>query len=279
MTKDEIVAIIKECAAELGHVPTMPEVEKTTGMTRYQVERSFGNYGNALKACGLEGRGAGHRISDDVLCQEWALVVRRLRRLPTVYEYRQYSTRSIRPFLDRYKTWRKVPERVLEYLRTPGIRAEWEDVIEILRDRLESSERENRTSKFIKTLPSPAAIQFKETFYGPPLFPCAVTYAPVNELGVMVLFAALAKDLGFTITHIQTQFPDGEVMREVEPGRHQRLPVEFEYESRNFVTHGHPVDGCKLIICWRHNWPECPVEVLELKSVVEGMNRSAARRE
>ncbi|HKD80927.1 MAG TPA: hypothetical protein VKH81_14615 [Candidatus Angelobacter sp.] len=91
----------------------------------------------------------------------------------------------------------------------------------------------------------------------------------------MVLFAAMASDLGFTITHIQTQFPDGEVMREVEPGRHQRLLVEFEYESHNFVAHGHPVDGCKMIICWRHNWPECPLEVLEMKSLVE---KSAVRR-
>jgi hypothetical protein len=23
-----------------------------------------------------------------------------------------------------------------------------------------------------------------------------------------------------------------------------------------------------LIICWRHNWPECPLEVLELRKVL-----------
>ena len=23
-----------------------------------------------------------------------------------------------------------------------------------------------------------------------------------------------------------------------------------------------------MIICWRHNWPECPLEVLELKSLL-----------
>jgi hypothetical protein len=23
-----------------------------------------------------------------------------------------------------------------------------------------------------------------------------------------------------------------------------------------------------MIVCWEHNWPECPLEVLELKSLV-----------
>jgi hypothetical protein len=98
-----------------------------------------------------------------------------------------------------------------------------------------------------------------------------VTYAPTNENAVLVMFATMAKDLGFTITHIQTEFPDGEVMREVAPGRWQRLRVELEYQSRNFVVHGHPIDGCEMIICWEHNWPDCPLEVLELKSVMEQM--------
>jgi hypothetical protein len=26
--------------------------------------------------------------------------------------------------------------------------------------------------------------------------------------------------------------------------------------------------GCDLIVCWKHNWPECPIEVLELEKVV-----------
>jgi Homing endonuclease associated repeat len=270
MTKDEIVAIIKECAAELGHVPNMAELERTGRIRRYHVDSTFGSYMAALEVCGLKGRGSGYRVADEELAREFALVVRKLGRIPTTYEYRLHAERSIRPFLRCFKAWSKVPHAVVEYLGRPEDREGWEDVLEILERRLKSRAKESgERSESDGASPSWTQIHYKNTFYGPPLFPCAVTYAPVNELGVMVLFAALAKDLGFTITHIQTQFPDGEVMREVEPGRHQRLPVEFEYESRNFVTHGHPVDGCKLIICWKHNWPECPLEVLELKSVVE----------
>ena len=26
--------------------------------------------------------------------------------------------------------------------------------------------------------------------------------------------------------------------------------------------------GCDLIVCWEHNWEECPLEVIELKTVI-----------
>jgi hypothetical protein len=57
-------------------------------------------------------------------------------------------------------------------------------------------------------------------------------------------------------------------MREIEPGRWQRVRIEFEYQSRNFLTHMHPLSGCDLIVCWENNWPECPLEVIELKKVI-----------
>jgi hypothetical protein len=44
--------------------------------------------------------------------------------------------------------------------------------------------------------------------------------------------------------------------------------IEFEYLSRNFLKHRHRVDKCDIIVCWIHNWPECPLEVLELRKVV-----------
>jgi hypothetical protein len=31
----------------------------------------------------------------------------------------------------------------------------------------------------------------------------------------------------------------------------------------------HDLKGCDMIVCWEHNWPECPLEVLELKSLVK----------
>jgi hypothetical protein len=45
------------------------------------------------------------------------------------------------------------------------------------------------------------------------------------------------------------------------------VKIEFEKESRNFLRHGHLPSGCDLIVCWVHNWPECPVEVIELSTL------------
>jgi hypothetical protein len=43
-----------------------------------------------------------------------------------------------------------------------------------------------------------------------------------------------------------------------------------EFESRNFLRHGNDPKKCDVIVCWIHNWPECPLEVVELRKVVAG---------
>jgi hypothetical protein len=106
---------------------------------------------------------------------------------------------------------------------------------------------------------------------GLPAFP----YEPVNEMGVMVLFSMLAQQLGFVIESVQSGFPDCEVKIEVEPGRWQHFRIEFEYESRSFKEHGHDPSKCDLIVCWRHNWKNCPpnLQVLELSKIVKNFYR------
>jgi hypothetical protein len=89
-------------------------------------------------------------------------------------------------------------------------------------------------------------------------------HEPVNEQGVILLFGMVAKDLGYTIESVQNEFPDCEAKRQLGPNRWQRVNIEFEFESRNFREHRHPVSGCDVIVCWRHNWDDCPIEVLEL---------------
>jgi hypothetical protein len=81
----------------------------------------------------------------------------------------------------------------------------------------------------------------------------------------------LARELGYMIEAVQKAFPDCEAKREVAPGRWQRVRIEFEYESKNFHGHGHSVTGCDVIVCWRHNWDNCPkhIEVVELSSILK----------
>ncbi len=102
---------------------------------------------------------------------------------------------------------------------------------------------------------------------GAPFDRSPMTNAPVNELGVVLLFGMLAVSLGFQVEWVQGRFyPDCQAKREVAPGKWQHERIEFEYESKNFLLHGHDPKKCDLIVCWRHNWKECPdeIEVIEL---------------
>jgi hypothetical protein len=40
-------------------------------------------------------------------------------------------------------------------------------------------------------------------------------------------------------------------------------------ESKNFLAHGHDVRGADLIVCWKHNWENCPLEVIELRKELQ----------
>jgi hypothetical protein len=106
--------------------------------------------------------------------------------------------------------------------------------------------------------------------YGTPLMPAAMVTAPTNEAGVMFLFASMARELGYAALKVQTEFPDCIALRRVGHERSQLVRIECEYESKNFLAHLHDVKGCDMIVCWRHNWPECPLEVLELCNLVNG---------
>jgi hypothetical protein len=99
-----------------------------------------------------------------------------------------------------------------------------------------------------------------------------MVHEPLNELGVVFAFGLVARQLGFKVLRFQTAFPDCEALREVVRGQLQRMKLEFEFESRNFLRHGHRVDGCDGIVCWKHNWKECPLEVIELSKVFQELN-------
>jgi hypothetical protein len=112
--------------------------------------------------------------------------------------------------------------------------------------------------------------------YGNPMRLPAFRHEPVNEQGVILLFGMVAKELGYMVETVQSGFPDCEAKRQVAPNRWQRVHIEFEFESRNFRDHGHPVSGCDVIVCWHHNWPDCPdhIEILELCTRIQYLANS-----
>lgn len=100
--------------------------------------------------------------------------------------------------------------------------------------------------------------------------PYGMMHEPATEACVLFLFGMMAQKLGMILVHAQTEFPDCVVMREVQPGKWQAWRVEVELRSRNFFQHGHDPKGCDMIVCWEHDWAECPeeIEVVELKTQI-----------
>jgi len=94
-----------------------------------------------------------------------------------------------------------------------------------------------------------------------------MVYGPVNEQGVVYLFSKVAEDLGFRVEEIRTSYPDCVARRFAGRGW-RRVRVEFEFASRNFLFHRHDPTVCDIIVCWIHDWPECPLEVIELRSLL-----------
>jgi len=97
-----------------------------------------------------------------------------------------------------------------------------------------------------------------------------LVYAPLNENGVILLFGKVMHDLNMYIEEIKPGFPDCIARRFIGRGW-ERVAIEFEYTSRNFKLHGHDPEQCDIVVCWEHDWPECPLEVIELKTEIQTM--------
>jgi hypothetical protein len=108
-----------------------------------------------------------------------------------------------------------------------------------------------------------------------------LTYAPINEQGVVFLFATMCDDLFFSMEAIRPQFPDAVVIDyRANRDRGVRKYVEFEYRSSHFARQKHPVKGAQIIVCWEHDWKGCPqeIEVLELKSLIQNLKHEGTEQ-
>ncbi len=269
MSKDEVIAAIKKLAKKLGRTPTLAEAVRLTSVSRHIITTKFLTYQNALVECRIYK--PGNKLQVDELFQDWATVARKLGKVPSLAEYRKHARYSHGPLLKYFGGWRHVPAGLLQHARAQQLEQEWQDVMQLLAWYVEPGPGgagiRRRPMPLGSALPKPR-VALDQPIYGAPFYVTPLAMAPTSENGVIFLFGAMARDLGFMMIRIQTGFPDGEGFREVEPGRWQLKKLEFELESRNYVTHGHPVGGADILVCWKHNWPECPLEVIELRNLL-----------
>jgi hypothetical protein len=102
-------------------------------------------------------------------------------------------------------------------------------------------------------------------------------YAPLNENGVFLLFGKVAEDLNMYVEEIRPEAPDAIVRRFVGKGW-ERLRVEFEYRSSDYRRQGENSDHCDALVCWEHDWTDCPYEVIELRDRIREMENYPIHR-
>jgi hypothetical protein len=242
MTREEMISTIKQMAEESGHVPTMTEMLKEKRLTQYDVRKHFGVYASALHACGLQGTGSGYETTMRQLFTDWAEVSRRTGRVPTVGDYELHSRYSLKPLMRQFGAWPRVAAGMAQYARENGLEEDGKDVLEVVATHLEAQRKDPKTSKWSAQRILRPGLRKGEPIFGAPTVNAHLMLSPTNEQGVVFLFGAVARKLGFVVMRIQTEYPDCEALREMAPGQWQWVKIEFEYESRNFLLHGHHPD-------------------------------------
>jgi hypothetical protein len=273
MTRVEIMEAIKELAARLGRIPTQVQVEKLTRVKRKHWRKHFINFSGTLRACGMENPHTGVLVPTRKVFEDWARVARALKKLPSTKAYRKLGKHSMEAVIRLCGHWSAAPRTMASYARKNGLEKKWKDVMAMIGDQVEDNWPTNGL-KWPVAAKGRSLLMKDRLVYGPLMTPCPLLHVPTNEAGVMFLFAAMAMELGFVATMVRTAFPDCEALRAVAPNRLQRVNIEFEYLSKNFLAHGHRVDKCDIIVCWINNWPECPLEVIALSEVLKtkGLN-------
>jgi len=276
MSRQEISEAIVGCVDKLQYVPSFAEFVKMTQISRRQIRKHFGSYTRALRECNLQRRetgGGGQKVPLEKLFADWASVVQRLKKLPSMGEYEMLSKYTTGPLVRWFGSWRQVPYGLKHFAESRGLAEPWKSELELVSTAGQAAGAMAGATAGTGMAAAPVHMHWplalvNRPAYGPPMWPGPLAYGPMNEMGVVFLFGVLAQQMGFVVHKLQSEFPDCEAMRQIGEEKWQYVRIEFEYESRNFVKHMHDASECDLIICWKHNWPECPLQVVELKKAL-----------
>jgi hypothetical protein len=294
--QQQILKSIAAMAKRLGRAPSLLEFVTGARIPKNSVFRLFPRWNDAVRAAGLQPYRLYLRPEDHELLTDWGETVRKLRAVPSRRAYDLNGKHYPVTLEKRFGGWPALPQVFRDFAKG---KREWADVLAIVPDagepavgpRPACASRDNppalsqrmgaRRTNASSLWPIPPetfqhpSLKDRPTYGEPQDFP-TLRHEPVNEQGVVLLFGMLAKDLGYVVESVQAGFPDCEAKRQIAPKRWQRVNIEFEFESRNFRDHGHPLTGCDVIVCWHHNWPACPahIEVLDLSSFIKSLRRS-----
>ena len=294
--QQHLLTSIAAMAKRLGRAPSLLEFVTGARIPKNSVFRLFPRWNDAVRAAGLQPYRLYLRPEDHELLTDWGETVRKLRAVPSRRAYDLNGKHYPITLEKRFGGWPALPQAFRNFAKG---KREWADVLALVPDPSDPAvgarlpavagdpppalsrrmgARCTNASSLLRIPPETyqhPSLKDRPTCGEPMDFP-TLRHEPVNEQGVVLLFGMVAKHLGYVVESVQAGFPDCEAKRQIGPKRWQRVNLEFEFESRNFRDHGHPLTGCDVIVCWLHNWPGCPahIEVLELSSRIKSFHHA-----
>jgi hypothetical protein len=282
--KSAMIQCLRRIANELATTSvSRAEFLRRSGVTRRKLRRLFGPYNGLVEAAGLvpfKFKVGLPRYSHEETLAEIARVLRLPNSKLSTSFFKRCSRISLPVYERRFGTWFNALNAVAETL-DPQRDARLLARIRAYKPRpRKTSPPAEPTAVQTPSLLQPvaAALAMPATegevvgnygeLYGDFIHFRGLDHAPVNEQGVIFLFGMICRELGYIVEMLKTGFPDCEAKRQLPSGVWQRVRIEFEFRSRTFCKHAHDPQQCDVIVCWENNWPECPIEVQELKSLL-----------
>ena len=130
--------------------------------------------------------------------------------------------------------------------------------------------------KFIPQTVKPKKERKRRIISGEPIDFRGLRYAPVNRDGVIFVFGMINQELGFIIETVRDGYPHCQGKRCFDEKKNlwEQVEIVFEHKSSDLKEKDLNMDGCDIVICWSHDWPDCPAEVLELSSIIDYLTTS-----
>jgi hypothetical protein len=274
-TSESLIRQLKEVAERLGRKSvSRSEFVRETGISEYQVRKHFDNWNAFVKAANLDPTNTS-RIEDSELFQAMKDAFIAAGQICTQTRFEKLCRYNVSVYRRRgWGNWIGVLTRFREWATTNAPDFPYLDQLPTARPQTTAPQLPAGTNAVQSATSKPVSAAWPARGgrkYGSLINFRGLLHAPMNENGVVFLFGMIAQELGYVVESITPGFPDCEAKRQVSRSGDtwERVRIEFEFESRAFLTHGHDISNCDLIVCWEANWPDCPIEVLELKSAIQ----------
>lgn len=237
---------------------TQAEFKKHGNVSCSMMESRFGKWNNALLKAGLEITRR-NNIPIEEIYEDIDQVWNKLERRPSYDEFNKFGRFSSSLLENRFGSYLKALDAYITWKEQKS--NDYSKVVhdsEIPENIIHDNTESKSNSKRIK--------------YGSLVNFRGLQHAPLNELGVVFLFGMVSKELEFSVEAISVDFPDCEAKRyDPKSKTCEKISIEFEFNSSNFKKHDHDPNQCDLIVCWEHDWKDCPIEVLELSKIIEDL--------